>query len=213
MTNTKAILFDLDGTLVDTVNLIVAGFQQVTLAHLGYQIAPAAVKATIGRPLQAVFEELHPGWGERLTASYREFNLANHDALIHPVAGVDAVLAELQARGLPLGVVTSKGQPAAEMSLRRFDLSHYFSLLVTLDDVARPKPAPDPLLLGCARFGLQPAEVTYVGDAIHDIIAARAAAMRVVAVTWGAGTAAEFAQYPPDHIISHFAELLTLLSH
>lgn len=210
--NPKAILFDLDGTLVDTVPLIVAGFQYTTRLHFGYAVAPEAVTPTIGRPLQEAFEEMHPGHGELLTANYRQFNVANHDALILEVPGVDATLTALQARGLPLAVVTSKRLYAAEMSLRRLDLSRYFVTVVTLDDVVKPKPAPDPLLVGAERLGLQPAECIYVGDAIHDIIAARAAAMPVVAVTWGAGTAAEFAAYPPDVVINQMGDLLKLLA-
>ncbi len=204
------VLFDLDGTLVDTVDLIVAGFQHATMAHLGYCIEPAAVKATIGRPLRECLTELAPELGDTLYDAYQDFNRQHHDTMIKEVPGVVAVLEELKRRGIAIGIVTSKRLVSAQRSLDRFDLAGHFDVLITQDDTTRHKPDPAPLLCGLQRLNLPASEVIYVGDAIHDIMAARAVPMRVAAVTWGAEERHILANLQPDWLIDDIAQLLEI---
>ncbi len=204
------ILFDLDGTLVDTVDLIVAGFQHATTTHLGYSIAPAAVKATIGRPLRECLAELAPNLGDTLYDAYQDFNRLHHDTMIKEVPGVVAVLEEMKRRGIAVGIVTSKRLVSAQRSLDRFDLAGYFDVLITQDDTTRHKPDPAPLLCGIEKLGLPADEVIYVGDAIHDIMAAHAVPMQVAAVTWGAEERNVLAALQPDWLIDEMALLLEI---
>ncbi len=212
LTSIKGVLFDLDGTLVDTVDLIVAGFQHVTTTHLGYCIEPAAVKATMGRPLRECLSELAPDCGDILYNTYQDFNRQHHDTMIREVPGVVAVLEELERRGIAIGIVTSKRLVSAERSLNRFDLAGHFDVLITQDDTTRHKPDPAPLLCGLERMKLPAAAVIYVGDAIHDIIAAHAVPMRVAAVTWGAEERATLASLQPDWLIDDMAQLLAIIN-
>lgn len=205
------VLFDLDGTLVDTVDLIVAGFQHVTTTHLGYCIEPAAVKATIGRPLRECLAELAPALGDTLYDAYQDFNRLHHDTMIKEVPGVVAVLEELKRCGIAIGIVTSKRLVSAQSSLDRFDLAGHFDVLITQDDTTRHKPDPAPLLCGLEKLGLPADEVIYVGDAIHDIMAAHAVPMQVTAVTWGAEERDILASLQPDWLIDDMAQLLEVI--
>ncbi len=207
----SGVLFDLDGTLVDTVDLIVAGFQHVTSTHLGYCIAPAAVKATIGRPLRECLSELAPGMGDTLYEAYQEFNRQYHDVMIREVPGIVPLLADLKRRGIAVGIVTSKRRVSAERSLGRFNLAAHFDILISQDDTTRHKPYPDPLHKGLERIGLPAANVIYVGDAIHDIMAAQAVPMRVAAVTWGAAERDTLARHAPDWLIDDVAQLREII--
>lgn len=207
----SGVLFDLDGTLVDTVDLIVAGFQHVTSSYLGYVIEPAKVKATIGRPLRECLAELAPEMGDKLYDAYQDFNRQYHDVMIREVPGVVPVLEELKRRGIEIGIVTSKRRVSAERSLNRFELAGHFDILVAQDDTDKHKPDPAPLIKGIEKMGLPAAEVIYVGDAVHDIIAARAVPMRVAAVTWGAEERDVLAALQPDWLIDDIGQLLEII--
>lgn len=207
----SAVLFDLDGTLIDTVELIVRSFQHATTQHLGTALDRDAVVATIGRPLLECLEEIAPGKGADLYATYREYNLTQHDTLARPIDGTSAVLSALWNRGYRLGLVTSKSRRGAEQAIKYCDLAHLLEVIVCLEDTVRHKPAPDPLLLAVERLGLRPDQAWYVGDSVFDVGSAQAAGMPVVAVLWGAGTEHDLAAMRPRYILHDPAELLALL--
>jgi pyrophosphatase PpaX len=206
-----AVLFDLDGTLIDTVELIVRSFQHVAVQHLGTVLDRPTVVATIGRPLRECLEELAPGRGAELYATYTAYNHAHHDLLVQPVPGMLEALPLLRERGYRLGLVTSKPRQGADLALVRYELGALLEVIVCLDDTARHKPAPDPLLHACERLGLTPAACLYVGDSTFDVLSARAAAMPVGAVLWGAGTAESLRRLGPSALLASPAELLELL--
>jgi pyrophosphatase PpaX len=207
----SAVLFDLDGTLIDTVELIVRSFQHTTARHLGVPLDRAAVVATIGRPLRACLEELAPGRGADLYATYRDFNRTQHDLLVQPIPGALEALVTLWERGYRLGLVTSKTRDGAQMAILRYALEHYLEVVICLEDTARHKPAPDPLLHAVERLGLTPRDALYVGDSTFDVLSAQAAAMPVAAALWGAGTEAALSALAPSYLLRTPAELLELL--
>lgn len=206
-----AVLFDLDGTLIDTVELIVRSFQHATAHHLGVALDRAAIVATIGRPLLECLEEIAPGRAVDLYATYRDYNRAQHDVLARPIAGVHAVLETLWRRGYRLGVVTSKSRAGAEQAIRCCALPHLLEVIVCLEDTVRHKPAPDPLLFAVERLGVRPDEALYVGDSVFDVGSAQAAGMPVAAVLWGAGVEAELVALQPRYVLRDPADLLVLL--
>ena len=108
------VLFDFDGTLADTIPLIVASYRHTISTVLGEEALDAEVRSWIGRPLQPVLEERYPGRGAQLTEAYRAWNLANHDDLIETVDGIAILLADLHAAGARTGVVSSKKSETAE---------------------------------------------------------------------------------------------------
>ena len=204
----SALLFDLDGTLVDSVELIVRAFQHTAARHLGRALDRAAIVATIGRPLPTVLEELAPGDGERLLATYRAFILEHHAALVRAYPGAAEALVALRARGYRLGIVTAKSRAQAELAFRLCRLEPLVDVTICHEDAPRHKPAPDPLLAAAARLGLPPGACCYVGDSVFDLQAARAAGMAGVGVTWGAGLPADLAAERPAALVHDFAALL-----
>jgi pyrophosphatase PpaX len=185
VTPPAAVLFDLDGTLIDSIELIVRSFEHATGAHLPTPLGRDVILPTIGLSLVDTLERIAPGKGADLLLTYRAFMHAHHDALIAGYAGVAEMLDSLKGRGLLSGIVTSKALSSAAPSLARFDLAGRMNVIVTYDDTERHKPHPDPLLLAAARLDLSPAACWYVGDSPHDLEAARAARMIAVAAGWG----------------------------
>jgi pyrophosphatase PpaX len=214
------ILFDLDGTLVDTTDLILRSFEHAFGAHLpGRLPSREELIATFGRSLPATLRDMAAAEGAadpdllafEMLATYREFQRLHHDTLIQPFDGVGGMLGELKGKGHRLGLVTSKTEGSARRGLRQFDLEDLFEVGVFHDDTARHKPEPEPLMLAAKRAGVPASEVIYVGDSTHDIVAGRAAGMRTVAVLWGPFTRALLEAEGPDHIVSAPSDLVALV--
>lgn len=201
------VLFDFDGTLADTVPLILASFRH-TLASAGDSATDDEIRSSIGRALVEVLEERHPGRGPELVAHYREHNLAHHDALIEQVDGATELVDALAAAGLPYGVVSSKMVDTVRRGLRVTGFGEV-EHVVGLEATAAHKPDPAPLLEGARRIGVEPTRCVYVGDALVDILAAEAAGMASIAVTWGAGERSALEQ--ADHVVDDVAALRALL--
>lgn len=181
----SAVLFDLDGTLIDSIELIVRSFQHTTQTHLGAPLRRATIVASIGRSLAAELESLAPGRGAALLETYRTFMFAHHDALVTVYPGVLDMLRAIRAHGIPTGLVTAKARIAAAPAFTQFLLDEEMSVAVTEDDTARHKPYPDPLLHAARLLDLPPTACWYIGDSTHDLLAARAAGMTAIAAAWG----------------------------
>lgn len=206
------VLFDFDGTLADTIPLIVASFQH-TVAHvLGEQVPETEARSWIGRTLVDTFAERYPDQTDLLVTTYREWNLAHHDELIRAVDGVPDLLDSLAAGGSQVGVVSSKSEHTVRRGLEAVGLRHDFSVLVGLEATTLHKPHPDPLLHAARSLGVAPVDCAYVGDAVVDIRAARAAGVRPVGVTWGAGTPEELQAAGPAAVTDTAGELLGILT-
>ena len=181
----QAILFDLDGTLIDSIDLIVRSFQHATATHCGTPLAREEIIPTIGRSLAGELERIAPGNGAALLATYRAFMFANHDEFVTVYPGILDMLAAIHARGIPTGIVTSKARISAAPSFARFLLDREMAVVVAEDDTTRHKPHPDPLLHAAALLDLPPAACWYIGDSTHDLVAARAAGMTGIGAAWG----------------------------
>lgn len=209
-----AVLFDLDGTLVDTIELIVASYEHALISVFGPDVTlppPAVARSWIGRPLKDALAEAYPGHEDALEAAYRTWNLANADRLIRRYPGVDGLVRALLDAQVRLGVVTSKRAEPAALTLACAGLGGLIDVLASMESTDRHKPDPAPLLHGAARVSMPPERCVYVGDAVVDILAAQAAGMMSVAVTWGAGDRAELLAAQPDHLAESAAELTALL--
>lgn len=208
----RCILFDLDGTLVDSIPLILTSFRHATEQVLGEALPDEVVLRDVGIPLakqMASFSEEH---AEELLKAYRAHNAEFHDELIGEYDGVDEVLPALRARGYRIGVVTSKLNRVARMGLARFDLTPYVDVLIGADDVDEHKPDPAPLLAAAERLGIAPGSCAYVGDAPCDIAAGNAAGMLSIAALWGPESfRARVLAEQPDLAIESIRDLLVLL--
>jgi pyrophosphatase PpaX len=206
----RAVLFDLDGTLINSIDHIVDCWQHTVRTGLGREISREEVLPTIGRALQACFEEIAPGRSEELYGIYTTYERDRHDTAVHLIEDTRETLDALLEWKYRLGVVTSKILHVAMSGLRLFDLEPYFEVIITQADTERHKPHPDPLLVACERLGVSPAEAVYVGDAWTDIEAGKAAGVRTIGVTWGASGAA-IREAHPDFILASMEELPGLL--
>ncbi|MCG0238251.1 MAG: pyrophosphatase PpaX [Firmicutes bacterium] len=207
-----AVLFDLDGTLIDTNELILVSFDHVFREHLGLQVPRAQVVRHFGEPLSTILARFAPP--ERvpeLIAAYRAFNLAHHDRLVRPIPGVRAALDRLRAAGVPLAVTTSKRRETAYRGLRLFGLEGYFQAVVTWEDATRHKPDPEPVLVTLDRLGVPPGDrVLMVGDSVSDLLAGRAAGVRTAAVAWSLVPRAELEACAPDFWLERPEDLIGL---
>lgn len=206
----NCILFDLDGTLIDSIELIVRSFQHATATHLGAPLPREEIIPTIGRSLAGELERIAPGSGAALLATYRTFMFANHDEFVTVYPGIFALLAALHARGIPTGIVTSKARISAAPSFERFLLDREMAAIVVEDDTDRHKPHPDPLLHAARLLELPPAACWYIGDSTHDMLAARAAGMTGIGAAWGPNHATELAPLA-DAVVETPADVLVLL--
>lgn len=207
----KTIFFDLDGTLANTIPLIVASYQHAFREVLGEDVEDSRARAWIGRPLLGALLEESPEHGHDLDRTYREWNLANTERLIERYAGVPEMLTTLTEAGAQVHVVTSKRRDTARLALRGVEIDHLIDVAAGLEDTTRHKPDPEPLLHAARNLGVDPSEAVYVGDATVDILAARAAGMAAVAVTWGAGERAALEATDPDLVVDRVGDLTAYL--
>ena len=207
----QTIFFDLDGTLANTIPLIVASYQHAFREVRGVEIEDARARAWIGRPLLGALLEEDPERGHELDRTYRVWNLANTERLIERYDGVPEMLATLTAAGADLHVVTSKRRDTARLALTGVGIDHLIDVAGALEDTTKHKPDPEPLLAACRTLGVDPTTAVYVGDATVDILAARAAGMPGIAVTWGAGERDALEATGPEAVVDTVADLTAYL--
>jgi pyrophosphatase PpaX len=210
MQTLKAVLFDLDGTLIHSVDHIIDCWQHTVRTCLGREMTREEILPTLGRTLYDAFEEIAPGRSEELYQVYRAYQVTTHDTMVTLVPGTKETLSALKAAGLLLGVVTAKRLRTAMEGLNLFDLAPYFDTIVTLEDSSKHKPSPDPLLVAAERLSIAPEGAIYVGDARVDIEAGHAAGMKTAWVTWGAGTLGNLDSARPDYTFHSMDEVIHL---
>jgi pyrophosphatase PpaX len=201
-------LFDFDGTLVDSIALILDSFRHATRTVLGAVPPDDVLMAGVGTPLREQMSALHPARVDELVAVYREHNARRHGDLLRPYPGVDAMLAGLRRRGHALGIVTSKMRDAVELGMQHVPLGR-FDVVVTCEDTDRHKPDPAPVLHALAALAAPPAGAVYVGDAPYDLRAGREAGVATAAAMWGTAFApAVLRAERPDRELAHPEEAL-----
>jgi pyrophosphatase PpaX len=209
----RVVLFDLDGTLIDSGPIILASMQHSVRSVLGREIAYEELAATVGgQGLVHQMRELDPERVDELIEAYREHNDPLHETL-EAFDEVLAVLPVLRANGRRLGIVTAKRHRTVALALARFpELERQFDVVIGYEDTERHKPDPDPLLEALDRLGATPGEAAYVGDSPFDIQAAKAAGAFAVAVGWGGiHTDARLLEEGPEAFVRAPSELLDVL--
>jgi pyrophosphatase PpaX len=209
MFNFKCILFDLDGTLIDTTPLIMESFKHTFKQHNNEEVPDEEILSFIGLPLRKPFECLCPGREDVMLNTYREYNENRHDCCVGVFIDIINVLEELKERGTLLGVVTSKRQSLAMRGLRLFGLDKYMSVFVALEDTEKHKPGGEPILEALSRLNIKDkSSVLYVGDSSHDILCAKNAGVRSAAVRWSYMPEQELTILEPDLFIRSPKDLL-----
>ena len=207
-----AVLFDLDGTLIDSIGLIVDSFHH-TLASFGLPPqGDATWLRTIGTPLRAA---LAP-WArdeamlDALVTTYRAYNIEHHDARVRAYPGAREVVLELAAAGVRLGVVTSKNRRGTQRGLRAAGLAGVIEVLVCTEDVTRHKPHREPVDRALSLLSADREATLFVGDSLHDLYAGRASEVRTGAALWGPFARADLEHGQPSHWLASPGEVLAL---
>lgn len=208
----RTVLFDLDGTIIDTNELIIETFLHVLRDKTPSPFTREHIIPSMGLTLE---EQIRIFTGQdqvdELVAAYREYNVTRHDELVREFPYVKEVMANLHASGIQLGVVTTKMRATTERALRMFGLIDYLSTIVTVQDVDHPKPHPEPVLRAVKALQANPAETIMVGDSPADILSANAAGVISCGVAWSLKGEAVLRQYEPRHIIHDMRDLYALV--
>jgi pyrophosphatase PpaX len=209
----QTVLFDLDGTLIDSIRLILDSYHHTLAAHGVPPRTDEDWLRGVGTPLSVQFAEWRDDLGklEAMVATYREYNLAHHDRMVTVYPGVVAAVEAIRAAGRRTGLVTSKNRQGALRGLTLVRLEAMMDVLVCADEVTNPKPHPEPVEKAVALLGADPATTVYVGDSIHDMVSGRAAGVRTAAALWGPFGREHLELATPDYWLETPADLLTLL--
>jgi pyrophosphatase PpaX len=206
------VLFDLDGTLIDSGAMILASFRHATRTVLEREIPDAELAALVGgMNIHEQMRTLDARRADELVRVYREHNEPLH-ADLQAFPGVEDLLAELRAQGRKLGVVTSKRRRTVDLAFAVLPVERFFDAVVTSGDTERHKPNPEPVLLALERLGADPADAAFVGDSPFDVRAGKAAGLFAVGVSWGGLHSGErLAEAGADVVVRSPEDLLDVL--
>ena len=209
----KGVLFDLDGTLVNTTPLILESFRH-TFKQFGMVVpSDSELVAGFGLPMRTAVTAYMPDeMADEFCDAYRAYQRTRHDELIEGIDGVAETLSALKRSGIKMAVVTSKKRPAAIRDLGCYDLVKYFDIIIACDDCAENKPLPGPSMMALKRLGLTGVDCLAVGDSPYDLQSARAAGCQTAAVRY---TSFDWNfilnEGKPDYVLNKMTDLLTLI--
>ena len=204
----KAVIFDLDGTLLDSVPNIMLSFEH-TLKQMQLPFNESLLRGLIGVPTEGQGNLLAGDRKEEYSQVYRDFYRSLPHAPLFE--GTKEMLIELGNRGFSRALVTSKIAGSARKNLVTLGVDDYFDLLIGADDVINPKPHAEPLLTALDKLSINKDEAVYVGDSSFDIDCAKGAGVRVIGVSWGARTKEDLIKMNPDLVVDSWDEMLDWL--
>ena len=198
------VLCDLDGTILDTMELILLSFHYAFEVGLGQTVSDDELLLYFGQTLDDQFRQMRPDLSsseiERLVEIYRTHNHLEHDRHIDLIPGADHALKILHHAGYPLGLVTSKRLDMAQHGLEMFDLWAYFSVVVHHDSTTQHKPRPDPILEALRMFSADPHTAVYVGDSPYDMQAAKSAGCQALGLAYNTFTVDDLVKAGADRV-------------
>jgi pyrophosphatase PpaX len=205
----RAVLFDLDGTLIDSIGLIIAAFKHAFDAFEGDRPSEAEIISGIGTPLVKQLARYARSDDEltMLRDRYRAYQVLNHDTMVRAFPGAVELVGDLRERGVAVGVVTSKGDEFAKRGLALSGFGDLIEQVVGIDSTVNHKPHPEPVLVALQRLAVDAAHATFVGDSPHDVAAGNAAGVRTIGVTWGPFSRDTLAAAQPTLICDTMEEL------
>jgi len=214
MTNRPtAVLFDLDGTLIDTIDLIMESFRYTARAHGYMPVSEEEWIRNLGIPLRVQFGHFTRDDDEvqAMVATYLAHNMEHHDRLVAEYPGVLEQVRYLRDAGCRLGVVSSKMHGRLERGVEVGGYDGLFEILIGADDVENPKPHPEPVLMALGKLGVEPAQAVYVGDFIYDMASGHAAGVRVAAAMWGPFKREDLERHDPDFWLETPADIRRII--
>lgn len=205
------VLFDLDGTLIDTNELIIASFSHTLEPYFSGRYAREDIVEWIGEPLRDSFTRIDSDRADEMITVYRKHNKENHDRLVQEYEGVFNTVKTLYERGFKLGIVTTKFFRTAEMGLKSARLRPFFEVIVGLDDIKNPKPDPEPVNRALALLDSPPQTSLMVGDSPTDIEAGQNAGTFTAGVAWTIHGTEALQAANPDFMLGSMPDLFDAL--
>lgn len=210
-TKITTILFDLDGTLIDTNELIIQSFLHTLGKYYPNEYTREDVLPFMGPTLMETFAGIDKEKAEELVRVYRDFNISRHDELVTEFEGVYETVALLKEQGYKLGIVTTKMLNVVQKGLKLTGLDSFFEVIIALDHVTKAKPDPEPILKALQELHSTPEEAIMVGDNYHDILGGRNAGTKTAGVAWSAKGRAFLEEYQPDYMLENMRDLLDIV--
>ena len=207
----ETILFDLDGTLIDTNELIIASFTH-TLEKFGDRpYTREEILNFIGPPLVDSLGLVNSNKIDEMVAAYREHNYANHDKYVKAYPEVVETMKALKEKSYKLAIVTTKIHHTAELGLKIAGMEGIFDVIIGLDDVENAKPHPEPVLSAIDQLKANPMTTLMVGDNYHDIEAGQNAGVQTAGVAWAIKGRESLEKYRPDYMLEKITDLFTII--
>ncbi|PWU69265.1 pyrophosphatase PpaX [Gracilibacillus dipsosauri] len=207
----ETVLFDLDGTLIDTNELIIASFTHTIEKYADRPYTREEIIDFIGPPLIDSFQKVNPDLVEEMMATYREHNYAHHEQYVEAYPTVVETINELKQAGLKLGIVTTKLSDTAKLGLKITGMDQLFDVLIGLDDVENAKPHPEPILKAMNLLHANPMTTLMVGDNYHDIEAGHNAGVKTAGVAWSLKGRKVLEKHDPDYMLEEMRDLLAIV--
>ena len=205
------VLFDLDGTLIDTNELIISSFLHTLEKYYPNQYQREDVLHFIGPTLTETFMAINPEQTAEMIQTYRDYNISNHDLIVTEYEGVYETVKTLKEKGYKLGIVTTKMLNVVVMGLKLTKLDEFFEVIVALDHVKKAKPDPEPIIVALEQLGSRPEEAIMVGDNFHDVLAGKNAGTKTAGVAWAVKGRESLEIHSPDYMLENMRDLLTIL--
>ncbi|MGB3260109.1 pyrophosphatase PpaX [Paenisporosarcina sp.] len=205
------LLFDFDGTLLDTNELIIQTFLSVLGKRYPGRFTKEDVLHFIGPSLKQTFDSIDETLTEELIKEYRAWNIEMHDQMAVEFDGVADTLRILKARGIKMAIVSTKRQDIIQRGLKLMGVEDIFEVVIALDDVVNPKPDPEPIMLALNRLNASKEEALMIGDNSHDIEGGYNAGVRTAGVAWTAKGEAYLATFNPTYMLQHITDLLEIV--
>lgn len=208
----RAVLYDFDGTLADSTELIMRCYRHTMSEHLSEVPPDDEWLRGFGTPLEGQIARFARTDEETaaMLETYRSFQRIHHDAYLLPFEGALEAVDALAERGILLAIVTSKHREATLRGMDLCGLTDRFGVIVTPEDVTQPKPHPEPVTHALDVLGADAAETLFIGDSPHDIAAGRAAGVRTGAALWGPFPEEALRAERPDHLLRQHSDVLNL---
>jgi len=208
----KAVLFDLDGTLIDTNNLIIQSFKHTFKKHLNKEVSESEIVLYFGEPLIDTLARYDKENAHILIQTYRAHNEAIHDELTKEIVGAKETIEDLKALGIKVGVVTSKRRGIAERGLKLFNMLDMMDVVITPEDTVKHKPEAEPIEKACSILGVKPYEALMVGDSHFDILCGKNAGSKSCVVKYTVLPLDKIMAYSPDYSIDNIKDILNIVS-
>jgi pyrophosphatase PpaX len=207
----KAVLFDLDGTLIDTNKLIIESFKHTFRNHLNKDISEGDIINCFGEPLTITLARYDKDNVEELMKTFKKFNEDKHDELASGISNAIETIKELKKLDIKIAVVTSKRRMMAERGLKLFGLFELIDLLITPEDTIKHKPDGEPAEKACQILKVYKHEALMVGDSHFDILCGKNAGCKTCVVGYTALPIENIMKYNPDYKIENLKDLLNII--